>query len=111
MISYFSSSINPGKQISQRLFANLHPNLDPFRIVWVKEVVFRLVITIHLPPILAEVEDPGVDPKPLEISGELLADVRLAPGRQSHHGDDVRGGAGGAGHPRGPLGEGDVLRY
>ena len=53
--------------------------------------MFGLVVPLKLASVLAEVEHPGVDPEPLEISRELLAYVRLAPGRESHHCDDVRG--------------------
>ena len=32
---------------------------------------------------------PGVDPDPVEVAGELLGDVGLAPGRQPHHHDHL----------------------
>ena len=40
-------------------------------------------------PVLAQVEHPGVDPDPVEVPGELLGDVRLAPGGEADHDNDL----------------------
>ena len=71
--------------------------------------MFRFVVTLHLTAVLAEVEHSGVDAQPLQIPRELLADVSLSPGREAHHGNDVGGGGGAGGDPRGPLGEGEIV--
>ena len=106
---YLASIVNPGTQILESLLAHLPSNLHPLRVVWIKEVVFRFVVALHLTAVLAEVKHPGVDPKPLQVARQLLADVGLAPGREAHHGNDVGGGGGAGGDPRGPLGEGEVV--
>ena len=56
-------------------------------------------------PVLAQVEHPGVDPNPVEVPGELPADVGLAAGREPHHHNDVGGRGAAALHPRGSLGQ------
>ena len=56
-------------------------------------------------PVLSQVEHPGVDSDPVEVPGELPADVGLAAGREPHHHNDVRGRGAAALHPRGALGQ------
>ena len=56
-------------------------------------------------PVLAQVEHPSVDPDPVEVPGELPADVGLAAGREPHHHDHMGGRGAAALHPRGALGQ------
>ena len=43
----------------------------------------------RLSSVLSDIEHPGVDTDPVEVSAQLLGDVGLAPGRQAHHTDHV----------------------
>ena len=66
-------------------------------IVWSEEVVIAIRFS-RLSSILSNVEDPGIDSNPIQITGQLLSDVCLASGGQTNHCDhmrnvDISGGA------------------
>ena len=89
----------------------------------IKELVTWLVISLQLSPessivrnvncnktdndrpVLAKVEHPGVDSDPVEVPGELPADVCLAAGRKPHHHNHMGCGGAAALNPRGALGQ------
>ena len=102
--------INPLKHVGESHVTNLSSNLDSFWITVIKELVTWLVITLQLPPILPEVEHPGGDSDPVEVPGQLLADVRLPPGGETHHHDHVRGRGAARLYTRRSFAEGSYLR-
>ena len=84
MIKIFHLVFNPFEHILQSKIAHLPPDHHTLGVVVVEELVARFIITLQCPPVLTQVEHPGVDSNPVEIARQLLTDVRLASGWQSN---------------------------
>ena len=60
-------------------------------VVFAEKLVRVLIDVGHVPAHVTRVEAPRLDVNPLEVAHQLVGDVGLAPGRQTHHGNHVLG--------------------
>uniref|UniRef100_A0A6G5AFG7 Uncharacterized protein n=1 Tax=Rhipicephalus microplus TaxID=6941 RepID=A0A6G5AFG7_RHIMP len=86
--SHFSFRLQPFAHVFKSIQGTLAADGHGFSIICSEEVM-ALIGFRSLTPIFANIEHSGLDANPVEVASQLLGNVGFAPGRKTHHGNNV----------------------